>query len=255
MANSGNIPGRSEASESLKPGLTGTPSESSFRPAPRLRQVAVSGCSAPSASLTRPPPLTTPPELGTAETQVAAPVRGHVAAAVRRAHVLRDVEPRAAPDHAVGRRRPGAARRLTRFLFRGVSPNIAHHSHTFPSMSYRPQEFASFPATGWVSLRYYPVPRDRIEIFGYRAPFVPARQAYSHWASEGSDSSRPSKREFNAFTNSWHLSQLTDSTGRSAVPWDDPRALKWLGFPPITADHSAVHGVSKIQNPESIDTR
>src|SRR5208283_5992786 len=43
-------------------------------------------------------------ELGTAEAQVVVPVRGLVVVAVRRAHVLRVVVPRAAPDHAVGGR-------------------------------------------------------------------------------------------------------------------------------------------------------
>src|SRR5271157_3336349 len=43
-------------------------------------------------------------ELGTAEAQVVVPVRGLVVVAVRRAHVLRVVVPRAAPDQAVGRR-------------------------------------------------------------------------------------------------------------------------------------------------------
>ena len=55
--------------------------------------------------------------------------------------------------------------------------------------------------------------------------------------------------------DSWHCSQLTDSTGRSAL-LGTIRRLEVARILPITASQRAwVQGVSNIQKPESIDTR
>ena len=104
------------------------------------------GCSAPSASLPLLPPLTTLPELGTAEAQVAVPVRGLVGGGGT---------PRARPARRRSTSRPGSrggrtriGRRPRLLVYRASTQTSSHHSQTFPSMSYRPHGFALFSATG-----------------------------------------------------------------------------------------------------------
>ena len=104
------------------------------------------------------------PELGTAEAQVAVPVRGLAAVAVRRAHVPRIVDPRAAPDHAVGGRRFG--RRRASFLgivihpnIRAPLPHIPQHVVQAPGI-----RFLAGDGVGLISAVLV-VPRDGIEVF------------------------------------------------------------------------------------------
>ena len=63
-------------------------------------------------------------------------------------------------------------------------------------MSYRPQPLARFKPTGCVSPRCCPHTRRSPIAARHTGPRVPARQAYSHCASDGSESSSPSTRSF-----------------------------------------------------------
>src|SRR5208282_1927548 len=73
------------------------------RPGRCARRVAVSGMLRTLRLAPLPRSAHDPlPELGTAEAQVDAPVRGLAPKAVRRAHVPRAVAPRAAPEHTMG---------------------------------------------------------------------------------------------------------------------------------------------------------
>src|ERR1017187_8513858 len=115
---------------------------------------------------------------------------------------------------------------------RWITSKSAHHSSTFPSMSYRPQSLGFFWPTGC---------GDPPELFWYQAispkspylaPSVPARHAYSHSASVGSRNPLPGTSVFNFVMNSWQSFQDTCSTG--TLPC---RSLNSEGLPRITASH------------------
>src|SRR5436190_8498677 len=74
---------------------------------------------------------------------------------------------------------------------------------------------------------------------------VPARAAYSHYASLGSEYSKPSLPKFNLRMNSCASSKLTFSIGHSS-----PQSLNLLGLLPIIDFHCAwVISYRVIQNP------
>ncbi len=120
-------------------------------------------------------------------------------------------------------------------------------------MSYRLHGFADFSRTGCVVDPLLPSYQAiasssfaRYSLVSVRSPahvavLVPARHACSHSASVGNPTFRPRTSPFSRIKNSIESSQLTRSTGRSAL-------LKRLGFAPITASHNAcVTGVSPSQ--------
>ena len=128
----------------------------------------------------------------------------------------------------------------------GPSPyQSAHHSHTLPCMSHKPQAFACFVPTGWILLSLLFECQANLSKSPANRPVVPPRQAHSHCASVGSVHRHPAGNRPFAFSfrqNSDAVSQLTVSTG-SSLP------LKLLGLLPDTASHCAcVTSVRPSQN-------
>ena len=137
---------------------------------------------------------------------------------------------------------------------RRTSP--AHHCQTFPCMSYSPQEFGFFPPTGWVLSPEFAAYQAYSPSSASLSPkecrvLLPARQAYSHWASVGNANFPPwaPTLALSFSRNCWQSSQLTFSTGFFGP-------LKWLGLLPMTASHcSCVTGYFPMENGLLILTR
>ena len=152
--------------------------------------------------------------------------------------VLRPEIPRTAAQYAIAG--GGGTRRIVRRAKRSSSAGrsvSAHHSQRSPWMSYKPQALGFFMPTGWIAdsaLPWYQAYSPNLETSSPEHHWVvlPARHAYSHWASVGRRNVPPCDVEL--------VVELLDERLAVVPAYGVDRVLrtaKALELLPITASH------------------